>query len=59
MAARPVEAGTAPEVDQVVPGAQDKLLALARVAQVTGDPAGPTLEALAAQLDAEHRLFDD
>jgi hypothetical protein len=34
-------------------------LALARVAQVTGDPAGPVLEALAAQLDAEQHLIED
>jgi hypothetical protein len=59
MTVRPVEAGATTEVDQAVRGAQDKLLALARVAQVTGDPAGPMLEALAAQIDAEHRLFED
>jgi hypothetical protein len=61
MAVRPVEAGAAgaSEVAKTVQGAHDKLSALARVAQVTGDPAGPVLEALAAQLDAEHRLFDD
>jgi hypothetical protein len=43
----------------VVRAAQNKLLALAMVAQVTGDPAGPVLDSQIALLTAQYRLFEE
>lgn len=55
----PAEAGPDPdEIGQEVRRAQNKLLALARTAQVTGDPSGPVLDALASQLGAQHRMTE-
>jgi hypothetical protein len=43
----------------VVRAAQNRLLALARVAQVTGDPAGPVLVSQIALLTPQYRLFEE
>jgi hypothetical protein len=59
MAVRPVEAAEESSVDQVVGAAREKLLALARVAQVTGDPSGPVLDSQIAMLTAQYRLFEE
>jgi len=56
MAVRPAEAAADAKV---VGAAQEKLLALVRVAQVTGDPAGPVLESQIAMLTAQYRLFEE
>jgi hypothetical protein len=47
---------TTEDVGKAVRVAQDKLMALARVAQVTGDPSAPVLEALAATVTAIHGM---
>jgi hypothetical protein len=43
----------------VVRAAQNKVLALAGVAQVTGDPVGPVLDSQIALLTAQYRLFEE
>jgi hypothetical protein len=52
-------AGTAlaPEVGETVRDAQEKLRRAAQVANLTGDPLGPVIEAQVAFLGAQHRMF--
>jgi hypothetical protein len=54
-------AGTAlaPEVGETVRDAQEKLRRAAQVANLTSDPLGPVIEAQAALLGAQHRMFVD
>lgn len=59
MTRRPAEATPVMDSGERVRVAQDKLTALTRTAQVTGDPSGPVLEGLSDTLAAFHGLTFD
>jgi hypothetical protein len=54
-AVAPRDSGRDPEA--AVRAAQEKMQALIRTAEVTGDPSAPVLQGLAAMLDAQHQLY--